>query len=601
MIESLARNKPLVMALYLLTGVFSLVLFLKNAWIAEDAFIILRSVEQFLLGHGFRWNPHERVQVFTSPLWYLLIIASTAFCKTLYLNLIGLSLLLHISLLCVLAALMKNVWRWTASVLMLTLSQGFFDYTASGLEYPLIYPLLAVFVLLYLRERHVEDRYWLALCSGLALITRHDLLFIFAPVLLHLVWIYRQQLAPGQQIQFVLLLVAPLTCWSLFSLVYYGLPFPNTAYAKLGIDGVSRLDRLHRGWIYLSVSLKMDPVTPLCILFAMLQGFRSRLLVFRVLAASLLLAFLYITWIGADYMIGRFYAPLYMVAILILASFPWQRPLLQRADGFVIGLSAGYMLYYMAGARLEQLINCFLAMDFSVPSQEQLTKAIVILSAMLALASVGSRLLRVAIAFLFLFLLAISTQQQDSPWQTTYRDWGKTADNDIWWNINNVSRERYFIYRSTSLYAWLHRAPDKPFPDHPWCHEGIAASDVQVLPFAGLIPYCMGTGKIAVDSKALTDPLLTRMPKAPEAIWTSGGVNRIIPAGYIESLQTSDNRIEDPDLRQYYEKLLLLTQAEPLFTRERLLTIAAFNLGLYDHWLEAYIARLPPKPAPPTP
>jgi hypothetical protein len=592
MIESLARNKPVTLALYLLTGAFSLLLFLKNAWVAEDAFIILRSIDQFLLGHGFRWNPHERVQVFTSPLWYLLIIASTAFCKTLYLNLISLSFLLHASLLGVMAALIKNVWRWMAAVLLLTLSQGFFDFTASGLEYPLIYLLLAIFVLLYLRNRHIEDRYWLALSSGLALITRHDLLFILAPMLLHVAWIYRQQLATRQQLSLMTLFIAPLMCWSLFSLVYYGLPFPNTAYAKLGINGVSRLERIDRGLIFLAVSLKMDPITPLFIAFAILRGIFCKTNVFRVLAASLLLAFLYITWIGADYMIGRFYAPLYLVGVLALTNFPWQRPLLQRTGGLVTSLATGYMLYYMADSNVGQLVSIINALGLPSPTLLQFVITLLLICLCIVLAALFNNSLRYAIAFVFAVLLGISTQQHDSPWQTGYRDWGKTADYDIWWNINNVSRERYFIYRSTSLYAWLHRAPDKPFPDHTWCHEGIAASDVQVLPFAGLIPYCMGTEKIAIDVKALTDPLLPRMPKVPEALWASGGVNRIIPTGYLESVKTGDNRIEDPDLKLYYDKLLILTRAEPLFTSDRLATIIAFNLGFYDHWLDAYTARL---------
>jgi arabinofuranosyltransferase len=126
MTNQFTNNKKISALLYMLVGLFSLLIFLKNAWVTEDAFIILRSVDQFLLGHGFRWNPHERVQVYTSPLWYLLIIASTFFCKTLYLNLISLSLLLHIALLVAMAVFIKNIWRWLAAALLLTLSQGFF-------------------------------------------------------------------------------------------------------------------------------------------------------------------------------------------------------------------------------------------------------------------------------------------------------------------------------------------------------------------------------------------------------------------------------------------------------------------------------------------
>ena len=45
-------------------------IFVKNAWVAEDAYIVFRSVEQLFAGNGPVWNPHERVQAFTSPLWF---------------------------------------------------------------------------------------------------------------------------------------------------------------------------------------------------------------------------------------------------------------------------------------------------------------------------------------------------------------------------------------------------------------------------------------------------------------------------------------------------------------------------------------------------
>lgn len=66
-----------------------ILVFLKNAWVGDDAYILFCSLEQLLDGNGPRWNPHERVQVFTSPRgtacsasWDIstAIITSTAFC-----------------------------------------------------------------------------------------------------------------------------------------------------------------------------------------------------------------------------------------------------------------------------------------------------------------------------------------------------------------------------------------------------------------------------------------------------------------------------------------------------------------------------------------
>ena len=46
----------------------------ERAWIGEDAFITFRSVDQFVNGNGLRWNPDERVQAYTHPLWMLALI-----------------------------------------------------------------------------------------------------------------------------------------------------------------------------------------------------------------------------------------------------------------------------------------------------------------------------------------------------------------------------------------------------------------------------------------------------------------------------------------------------------------------------------------------
>ncbi len=594
MIASLLQNKHARWALYVLVSTFSLSLFLKNAWAAEDAFIILRSVEQFLAGHGFRWNPHERVQVFTSPLWYLLIIASTVFCKTLYLNLIGLSLALHTLLLWASAMLLKNIQQWIVFVLLLTFSQAFFDFTASGLEYPLIYFLLSVFVLLYLRDQHSQDKYALALSAGLLLITRHDTLLLIAPILAHLAWQFHRQLPLRQKIIALMLLAAPLTLWTLFSLLYYGMPLPNTAYGKLNIDGVTYADRLTRGWIYLSKSLQLDPITPMLIFLTAVRGFCMRDTVQRTLSTGLVLATAYIFWAGGDYMLGRFYAPLYLVAAAQFVQQPWQTQKLVLPMRIAMGLCLAYLVYYLLLLSLQPLDTLFKALQWQAPSPTVFYLAIVVLGFLLFALSLATKNITQKISRAILVsVLLLSTQQFDSPWQTNYKNWGKNSDFDMWWNLNNVSRERYFIYHWTSLYAWLHRDIQKPFPDHPWCHEGASQPPVAIIALDGIIGYCMGINKIAVDIKALTDPLLARMPKNPGGVWSSGGVNRVMPEGYLESVASGENKITDADLARYYDKLKLITASEPLFSRERLFSIVAFHFGSYDHWLDAYLNRLP--------
>lgn len=593
MIPFSVQDKRIQQALYVLIGTCSALLFLKNAWVAEDAFIILRSVDQFLAGHGFRWNPNERVQVYTSPLWYLLIIASTIFCKTLYLNLIGLSFIFHIALLVVAAKGLRNRQQWVLFVFLLSFSQGFFDFTASGLEYPLVYFLLATFTLLYLRNQHQQDKYTLALSAGLLLITRHDTLPLIAPMLLHLSWQLHQQLNTRQKIITITLLAAPLTLWTLFSLLYYGMPLPNTAYGKLNIDGVSQMERLERGWIYLSKSLQLDPITPMLIFLAAVKGFCSGNHVQRMISISLCVAMAYIFWAGGDYMLGRFYAPLYLVAAILFVQQVWLKEKQSLGVRVAIGLCLAYFVYYLLLLYLQEIGELLKAWQWTVSSPKVFYIFIATLGSLLFILSIASQALTQKISRLLLMgMLLLSSQQFDSPWQTSYKNWGKNSDFDMWWNLNNVSRERYFIYHWTSLYAWLNHDQQKLFPDHPWCYEGAAQPAVTIIGLDGIIGYCMGIHKIAIDSKALTDPLLARMPKNPNGIWSSGGVNRVIPDGYIDSVASGENKITDPDLARYYDKLKLITASEPLLSHERLQAIAAFHLGFYNHWLQAYLSRL---------
>ena len=48
----------------------------KDAWLSDDAFITLRTIDNFWNGYGLRWNAIERVQPYTHPLWMLLLAAA---------------------------------------------------------------------------------------------------------------------------------------------------------------------------------------------------------------------------------------------------------------------------------------------------------------------------------------------------------------------------------------------------------------------------------------------------------------------------------------------------------------------------------------------
>src|SRR5688572_13322610 len=69
MIEARRRNTLVNFSLLF----FYLLLIIRNSWISDDAMITFRVVENFLAGYGLGFNPFVRVQVFTHPLWMLVI------------------------------------------------------------------------------------------------------------------------------------------------------------------------------------------------------------------------------------------------------------------------------------------------------------------------------------------------------------------------------------------------------------------------------------------------------------------------------------------------------------------------------------------------
>ena len=52
---------------------FVLWVILQNAWVSDDAYITFRVIENFIAGYGPNFNIGERVQVYTHPLWMVLL------------------------------------------------------------------------------------------------------------------------------------------------------------------------------------------------------------------------------------------------------------------------------------------------------------------------------------------------------------------------------------------------------------------------------------------------------------------------------------------------------------------------------------------------
>ncbi len=104
--------------------------------------------------------------------------------------------------------------------------------------------------------------------------------------------------------------------------------------------------------------------------------------------------------------------------------------------------------------------------------------------------------------------------------------------------------------------------------------------------FAGY--YCEDC--IIVDILALSDAFLSRMPSTSKEITRIGHINRVLPEGYLETVSTGINNIEDESLQEYYEKIKLITQGT-LFSKERIRAIININLGKYNYLIKEFTER----------
>ncbi|HET7796660.1 MAG TPA: hypothetical protein VFK72_02145 [Nevskia sp.] len=339
--------RPLKIGLLLL---FLLVI-VRLGWMADDAYISFRSVWNWVHGYGLTWNPVERVQAFSNPLWVLLIAAVFRITGELYLTAMTVSIVLTVlAVALVLARLARTLPQALAFVVVLLSAQAILDFSTSGLENPLSFLLAATFCVLWLPSTSGERPVFrLFLTGGLMALNRLDLIVLVAPALA-LVLLTDKGAGLWRRAALGLL---PLLVWEAFSIVYYGFPFPNTYYAKLA-TGIPRSAYLEQGLLYLLDAAVRDPGLVMTVLIGAVIGGRGHAR--RPLALGVLLYVAYVVSAGGDFMQGRFLtAPAFVAAILLATAEPsTARPSLPAAAAFAQPwpLALAALVLLAAGTRL---------------------------------------------------------------------------------------------------------------------------------------------------------------------------------------------------------------------------------------------------------
>lgn len=296
------------------------VLLIRCAWIGDDAYITFRTIDNFVNGYGLTWNVAERVQTYTSPLWMLLLSVFYFFTREIYFTSTFVSIAISILTLLIVAFKIANSKALAIlSIVVLILSKAFVDYSASGLENPLIHLVLCVFLWVYLKsESNTRTLFYLFLYATLAGLTRMDTLVLYIPILIFSFWNTKAKLKEKLLAAFKGSL--PFIIWELFSLFYYGFLFPNTAYAKLN-TGIEKIELMKQGICYLINSISIDPITLLVIISALVTAILSKEKKYLVIGGSLLLFLIYVISIGGDFMSGRFLTAPLVFSVAFLSCY----------------------------------------------------------------------------------------------------------------------------------------------------------------------------------------------------------------------------------------------------------------------------------------
>lgn len=515
-----AALRPVALVLFL----FLVFLIVRTAWLSEDSYISWRVVDNFTHGYGLRWNILDRVQVFTDPLFVLIVAAFYAVTHEIF---ITVTLLCIAFSTCAVYLVLKRLAVSYAAILValaaLLSSRAFIDYSTSGLENPLSYLLVALFYATYLRSKVFDLRTTALLVFVLSLIglNRLDLILMFVPpILLALYTQFIEQRTPILRlVGYLILASSPLWLWLLFSIVYYGFPFPNTYYAKLH-TGIPSGDLLFQGMLYYLTTLNGDSVTLITIACAIWVAITRKELRTMVGAFGILFYLIYILKIGGDFMAGRFFSIPFFAAVVLLV-----RANLRPA-------------IYLA------LAVCFIGLGLLVQRPT---------------------------------LFDDENYFRDATPRDVIDRRGVADERGfIYQSSGLLPVLRRNRLEPIAFWADKGRTAQK---------QGLK---FDVFGNIGFYGFYAGPHEHILDPFALGDPLLSKLPIAHKIRrgWRIGHFERDVPAGYAETMESGTNQIKDRRVAQLYDVIKEITQG-PIWSWHRFVEIWRINTGHYRRLMRA--------------
>jgi arabinofuranosyltransferase len=340
----------------------------------DDAYISFRYAQNAIRGYGLVFNPGERVEGFTNFLWTAAMIpfegahADVGRASMLLGGLFALSTIFIVVRFSKMVATPQGA-GWLAA-LLLVMDGSFVLWAISGLETILFAFLIFAGAFLYIREqediqtktRALDSSFVFRLASNiptsgiffaLAAMTRPEGLLVFAITVAHqATWriLSERRLFVTRDVLRICAFGAIFAPYWLGRWGYYRSFLPNSFHAKVSAAGPSA--QIERGWNHLSQFIgvhlgwlvALPPVIGLTT--SLWRWTKERNAIQRstsgafwttYFAAIILPYVLYIVYVGGDWSVGRFFAPLmpffYLLFSTGLAEL-WKTPLETRAHSW---------------------------------------------------------------------------------------------------------------------------------------------------------------------------------------------------------------------------------------------------------------------------
>lgn len=516
------QERVLKIGLFVSILAFFAILFLRTAWLCDDAYITFRVVDNFVNGYGLRWNIDERVQVYTHPLWMLLQIPFYALAKEPFLTWIFVSFGVSMfAIFLLLLVVTENASQMLLAWSLLGFSRAFVDYSSSGLENPLSHVFLILFYGFFLKGKYnLKNLFWLSLVASLAVLNRQDCILIYLPSLLYVWWKMERKF---YGFCLICLGFLPFVFWEIFSIIYYGFPFPNTAYAKLG-SGVWRRELVIQGFWYFFWSWKNDLVTIVGFITAIIIPFYRYVPQLVVSVLGIVLYLLYILWIGGDFMGGRFFTVPFLLGVILILRYSNLTKIKEGVPAVLM-----FSIISLIQPDVPILTNASYGKDLSYYHTDFKKSSFV-----------GNERM-------FYFQVASLAH-----WER-----GKPMPNNNW-----AQRGREYRKQDIEMV--------KP-------HGAIGTTGFFAGPKVHIVDYYALADPLLARLPTIIQPTWS-------SGWRIGHFGRYVPEGYLDTIanKSGENKIKDESLAQFYQHLSLITKG-PIWSFDRVTEIVKMNMGLYDH------------------